>query len=171
MRPPLGRFVVEHSLRGRLRLRLPRDADLDRVTEALRGRPGVTAVTASPLTGGLLVRYDPERADADGLLEVVAGDAALERLAPAGPPPPSSGTLGEALSSAAAALDARVKSATPSRVGLATLVPVSFVLWAAGEIVRGRARPLAWTSALWYAHGIFRDYNREPPPRTDTQAP
>jgi hypothetical protein len=168
MRPPPGRFVVEHTLPGRLRLRLPRDADLERLIEALGDRPGVTAVTASPLTGGLLVRFDPERADAEGLLDVVVGDGALERQAPDGGPPPPA-TLPAAVSSAVAALDAGVKSATRSNVGLATLVPLGFVLWAAGEIGRGRTRPLAWTSALWYAHAVFRDYNRKTP--SDTQAP
>ena len=34
----------------------------------------------------------------------------------------------------------------------------SLTLWAARELLRGRTAPLAWSSALWYAHGLFRDY-------------
>ena len=174
MRPPTGRFVVEHALPGRLRLRFPRDAQLERLAETLRSRPGVTTVTASPLTGGLLVRYDPERAEADGLLDTVAGDAELEPLAEEAPPAPSPGTLFEAVSSAVTALDTRMKSATASTLSLGTVVPLGLILWAAREIARGRATPLGWTSALWYAHGVFRDYNRDrrdPPPGANAQAP
>jgi len=41
---------------------------------------------------------------------------------------------------------------------LGMLVPAVLTLWAARELLRGRAAPLAWSSALWYAHGLFRDY-------------
>ena len=32
---------------------------------------------------------------------------------------------------------------------------------------RGRAAPLSWSSALWYAHGLFRDYNLPAAARTE----
>ncbi len=169
MRPPPGHFVVEHSLPGRLRVRLPRNADLEQMVQALGSRPGVTGVTASPLTGGVLVRYDPEQIDAGGLLEAVA-DAELEPLPRNGGPAPA--TLAGAVTSAVAALDDRVKSAMRGAGGLGVLVPAGLLFWAAGEVMRGRATPLRWSSAVWYAHSIFRDYNREasrgaPPPATD----
>ena len=44
-------------------------------------------------------------------------------------------------------------------VGLGSLVPVALTVWAARELLLGRAGPLAWSTALWYAHGLFRDYN------------
>ena len=172
MRPPSGRFVVEHTLPGRLRLRLPRDADLERLTQALGARPGVAAAIGSPVTGGVLVRFDPARIDTGALLDVLASHS-LEALAPEGAP--SSGTLAEAVTGALRSLDAKVKGSTRSAVGLGTLLPLGLVAWAAGEIARGRGTPLAWSSALWYAHGVFRDYNREAtrdaPPPADSPSP
>ena len=55
-------------------------------------------------------------------------------------------------------VDERVQHATRGLVGLSGLLPVALTAWALAEVVRGRAAPLAWTSALWYAHGLFRDY-------------
>lgn len=169
MRPPPGHFVVEHSLPGRLRVRVPRNAKLELMIEALGSRPGVIGVTASPLTGGVLVRYDPEQTDAGSLLETVA-NADLEPQPRNGGPAPA--TLAGAVTSAVAALDERLKSAMRGAGGLGVLVPAGLLLWAAGEVVRGRATPLRWSSAVWYAHSIFRDYNREanrgaPPTATD----
>ena len=34
--------------------------------------------------------------------------------------------------------------------------------WALIEVVRGRTGPLAWSTALWYAHGLYRDYSLPP---------
>ena len=52
---------------------------------------------------------------------------------------------------------------TRGAVGLGGLVPSALILWAVAEVVRGRVRPLAWSSALWYAYGLFRDYVVETP--------
>jgi hypothetical protein len=169
MHPPSGHFLVEHSLPGRLRVRVPRSARLDKVVEALGSRAGVIGVTASPLTGGILVHYDPERLDAPTLLETI-GSAELQPLPRNGGPAPS--TLAGAVSGAFSAVDARVRGATRGMGGLGVLVPAGLVLWAATQIARGQGTPLSWSSALWWAHGIFRDYNREvsrgaPPTTTD----
>jgi len=166
MRPPSGRFVVEHSLPGRLRLRLPREVDLERLTDDWKARAGVTSVSASPVTGGVLIHFDPGQVDAQSLVDVLASRSL--RAEPADPVP-RSGTLAEAVMTATAALDAKVKQATRGTAGLGSLLPIGLLGWAASELARGRARPLAWTSAIWYAHGILRDYNREaarePPPQ------
>ena len=55
-------------------------------------------------------------------------------------------------------VDQRVQRTTRGLVGLGTLLPVVLATWALAEVVRGRAAPLSWSSALWYAHGLFRDY-------------
>jgi hypothetical protein len=56
-------------------------------------------------------------------------------------------------------LDRGVRLTTRGLLGLGGLVPVALALWAVAEIARGRMAPLAWSTALWYAHGLFRDYN------------
>jgi hypothetical protein len=61
-------------------------------------------------------------------------------------------------------VDQRVQRATRGLLGLGTLLPATLVTWAIAQIARGRATPLSWTSALWYAHGLVRDY-QEPAAR------
>jgi hypothetical protein len=46
---------------------------------------------------------------------------------------------------------------------LGALIPLALTAWAAREVLRGRTGPLAWSTALWYAHGLFRDYNVSAP--------
>lgn len=167
MRPPSGRFIIQHAIPGRLRLRLPREADLDRVTGDLTARTGVLKVSASPVTGSVLIHFDPAQVQVESLAEVAAARSLRLEPAASGPQP---GTVAEAVVDATGALDTRIKQATRGAVGLGALLPLGLLGWAASELARGRARPLPWTSAIWYAHSIFRDYNREAareiPPRT-----
>lgn len=169
MRPPSGRFVIEHALPGRLRLRVPREVDLERLTDEWKSRVGVASVSASPLTGGVLIHFDPGKVDVQSLVDVLASRSL--RAEPSDPAP-RSGTLAEAIVTATAALDVKLKQATRG-TGLGTLLPMGLLGWAASELARGRVRPLAWSSAIWYAHGILRDYNREAarePPAPPTPA-
>src|SRR5438309_629317 len=71
--------------------------------------------------------------------------------------------LAHGVRDAARDLDHRVRRVTRGVVGLGGLVPSALILWAVAEVVRGRVRPLAWSSALWYAYGLFRDYVVETP--------
>ena len=72
---------------------------------------------------------------------------------------PTRPTLGTAVAGAAGEIDRRLRAVTRDAVGLGSLVPVALTVWAARELLLGRAAPLAWSTALWYAHGLFRDYN------------
>lgn len=168
MRPPAGHFVIEHFLPGRLRVRLPREADLERLVEDWKGRAGVISASASPVTGGALVRFDPAQVEAQSLLDVLGAHSL--RAVPLDPAPTPT-TVAEALVTATTALDAKVKQSTRGALSLGSVLPLGLVGWAASELVRGRARPLAWTSALWYAHSIFRDYNREAPSERPAPGP
>jgi hypothetical protein len=67
--------------------------------------------------------------------------------------------LAAGLAEAGRVLDDRVQRATRGTVGLAGLLPLALAGWAVAELVRGRTGPLAWSSALWYAHGLYRDYS------------
>jgi hypothetical protein len=53
----------------------------------------------------------------------------------------------------------RVARRTRGRLDLSMLVSVGLVLWAGRQLLRGPVTSLSWTSALWYAHGLFRDYS------------
>jgi uncharacterized membrane protein YbaN (DUF454 family) len=74
---------VVHSSYGRLRVHVPDGGG--RVTDHLRGCPGVTSATANDLTGNLLILFDPPRTSAQALLAELR---ALCGNAPAGPPLP-----------------------------------------------------------------------------------
>jgi hypothetical protein len=105
------------------------------------------------------VRYRPEATAPAALVESVAHHTGLDA-----PPETSAGVDRPAPGVAAVfgELDRRIRRATGDRAGLGGLIPMALTLWAVGEIVRGRAAPLPWSSALWYAHGLFRDYNLTP---------
>jgi hypothetical protein len=154
---------VVHALPGRVRLRLPAHADNEGLEQVVRALDGVAACTWSPRTRGLLVHYDPRLTDAATIADRVAGHAGID--APAEPsaqpgngsapaPPP----LGAVVPALFAQANQRVAHATRGVIDLASGIPLVLVGWAALEFLRGRTAPLAWSSALWYAHGLFRDY-------------
>src|SRR5215813_10802913 len=151
---------VVHHIPGRLRVRIPQSAESAGLTDAVSALPGVTSVAYSSLTRGLLVLYDRERADEAAIVSAIADRADLDVVSPA-EPPSSNGdrpNLAATVTSVFSAVNARVTGATGGAVTLGVLVPAVLTLWATRELLRGRAAPLAWSSALWYAHGLFRDY-------------
>jgi hypothetical protein len=150
---------VVHDIPGRLRLRLPRFVRVEGLREAVATQPGVTDCTWSARTGSILVRYRPEAIGVGALVESVVRHTGLEA------PPESSPGLERPSPGVAAVfgeVDRRVRRMTGNRTSLGGLVPLALTLWALSEIVRGRVAPLPWSSALWYAHGLFRDYNLTP---------
>src|SRR5262245_10266954 len=156
-----GLVRVVHHIRGRLRLRAPSSVG-ETLSEALRAAPGVRSVVWSTRTRGLLVLYDPDTTTMHAVLDTVSEHAELEAAAPqpdaiGGAQPPA--TVARAVVGTMTELDRRVQRSTAGTLRLATLIPTALALWAVSEIVRGRVAPLSWSSALWYAHGLFRDYN------------
>ena len=153
---------VVHDIPGRLRVRLPVSADGAGVAERVRGLAGVERCTWSPRTEGLLTVYGlPLSAETviQAVRDATGLDADVDAADPSGSAPDARPTLGTAVAGAAGEIDRRLRAATRDAVGLGSLVPVALTVWAARELLLGRAAPLAWSSALWYAHGLFRDYN------------
>jgi hypothetical protein len=155
--------LVVHDIPGRLRLRLPPGAATEGLHGAVTAVPGVRACAWSPRTRSLLVVYDPEQTDREAIAEAVAHAGGLNvALAPdtrpAMPAADSGGPLALGVRRLFGEVDQRVQRASRGLVGLGGLFPVALTAWALTEVVRGRAAPLAWSSALWYAHGLFRDY-------------
>ena len=153
---------VAHVSRGRLRVRIPKDADATGVEDAVAALPGVRSVTWQPRTRGLLVLYDAAAIEPSAVLDVVAehADVDLPEIAgPADPEPP----LTTLVARPVADLNQRLHRLSGGLADLRSLAPAALVAWAALELLRGRARPLAWSSALWYAHGLLRDYNVKAP--------
>lgn len=164
----MSELLIVHDIPGRLRLRLSAGVAADGLAEAVRREPGVVGCTWSPRTRGLLVLYRAEVTDATAVAGAVARLCGAEAPA-AGADPGHQPIVGEpgvalaaGLRAAARVLDARVQRATRGAVGLAGLLPLALAGWAVGELVRGRTGPLAWSTALWYAHGLYRDYSIPP---------
>jgi hypothetical protein len=151
---------VVHQIRGRLRLRVPARIS-EAVMEALRAAPGVTSAAWSPRTDSLLVLYDPDATAGPAILDLLrdlaegeAGVAWEEQSRRVSEP-----TVASAVVGTVSEIDHRVRRSSRGMLRLGTLVPAALTLWAVTEIMRGRTGPLGWSSALWYAHGLFRDYN------------
>jgi hypothetical protein len=136
---------------------------------ALARVPGVKACSWSQRTRGLLVRYAQDEVSLETITGVIAegggvtlGEPPSQRAADT----PVDGRPSPIVSAATATFDelnAEVRRRTRGTLSLGTLLPVALGAWAVLELVRGRAAPLAWSSALWYAHGLFRDYNTPAP--------
>ena len=158
---------VVHEAPGRLRIRVPPDVDLPRLAEAVRAEPGIVDSAGSVRTRGLLVRYDPASRSAATVKEALGrhsgrgvsheAPAPAESVATHRPEPGAA--MAAAVREGVGELDQRVQRATRGLVGLSGLLPLALSAWAVTELMRGRLGPLSWSSALWYAHGLFRDYN------------
>jgi hypothetical protein len=156
-------LAIVHGLPGRLRLRVPSGARTDGLAEAVTAQPGVTSARFTPATRGLLVLFAPEQVSPEAVIDAVAAHADVG--APAMPdlghdrsPTP----LGATIAATVGQANARFARATGGRADLGILVPVALTAWALAEIARGRAGALGWSTALWYAHGLFRDYALPP---------
>jgi hypothetical protein len=163
--PAPARAVVVHDVPGRLRVRLPAAWRAERALEALRAQDGVRELGWSPRTRSLLVEYDREATSGAAIRGVMAErlgldpDALEPATAPRRPRPARPSPIAGAIAQAVGEVDDRLASATRGLLDLGTIVPLALGAWAIRELLGGRVAPLAWSTALWYAHGLFRDYN------------
>jgi Heavy metal associated domain 2 len=164
----VARLRVLHDIPGRLRVALPDRVDPASALESLRELNGVTLTRWSPRTRSLVVLYDPATTTPHALRETI--EANVEEPEPIGAADAASQSqsipterpavrLAAAIRQTTSELDAGIASATGGWLDLKLLLPLALLGWAARELIRGQVAPLAWSSALWYAHGLFRDYN------------
>jgi hypothetical protein len=136
------------------------------VLASLDGQPGLRSWRWSERTRSLLILYDSGATSGEAVLDLVAGQLGHEVIEPQAMGPPAAAAtpaLARAVSQSMAEMDAAVARATGGLVNLRLLFPLGLFAWAALEMSRGSVGPLAWSSALWYAHGLFRDYNLPDP--------
>jgi hypothetical protein len=155
---------IVHDIPGRLRLRLPPGASTSGLQGVIDGLNGAQSSVWSPRTRSLLIRYDAGILTPAEIVQAVAEHADVD-------PPASSADARaeEGRAPVAAAIvetfngvNERVTRRTRGRLDLGMLVSVGLVLWAGRQLLRGPVTSLSWTSALWYAHGLFRDYTAPP---------
>lgn len=159
---------IVHGIRGRVRLRLPPGARTRGLVDALHELPGIEGCAWSSRTRSLLVRYAPDALTPDEIARSVAQRAQVAAPDPDDSPPAAPADARSPVASAVADafgdLNQRITRLTHGTLDLGILVPIALTIWAVREVLRGQVAPLAWSSALWYAHGLYRDYN---PPPTD----
>ncbi len=158
---------VVHHIPGRLRVRLPkshRDPNVLRgLQEFVRGLGGVQHVEVNPVTGSILVHYEPE--SAEQLRSLAEGEGDLQSF---GIPP----GLGEAddlaekitaeaeflaqhsetalhIVNSVRSLDVAIRKATDNAVDLKVLLPAALGVWAFFSIGVEVSTP------LWVSLGIF----------------
>jgi hypothetical protein len=155
---------IVHDIPGRMRLRLPPGASTAGLQAVIDGLNGAQSSVWSPRTRSLLIRYDPGVLTPAEIVRAVAEHADVD------PPASSADSRAEegrapvatAIVGTFTSLNERVTQRTRGRLDLGMLVSVGLVLWAGRQLLRGPVTSLSWTSALWYAHGVFRDYTAPP---------
>jgi hypothetical protein len=155
-----GTVRIVHDIPGRLRLRLPRGTSATGVQDVVDRLNGAHGSVWSPRTRSLLIRYDAGVLTRAEIARAVAEHADLDLQAPSENSPPDDGrpVVATAVASVFNNFNERVARRTRGRLDLGLLVSVGLVLWAGRQLLRGPVTSLSWTSALWYAHGLFRDY-------------
>jgi len=157
---------IVHDIPGRLRLRLPSSASTEGLEDAIGALNGVQSSALSPRTRSLLVRYDSSVVAPAEILRAVAEHADVEEPASRQDSGGSEArpSVSAAVTGVFSDLNERVARRTRGRMDLAMLISAGLVVWAGRQLLRGPITSLSWTSALWYAHGLFRDYqvSREP---------
>jgi hypothetical protein len=85
-----------HHVPGRLRIRIPEvkgnSAEASSLERRIRAQRGVKSVQTSPLTGSVLVHYDPATASVSTLSQMMLCSAATEPMSRALPAAPQAGT-------------------------------------------------------------------------------
>src|SRR5262249_24401933 len=157
-----------HDIPGRLRIGVPGEGEPDGALRALTGLRGVALTRWSPRTRSLLVLYDVATTTAQAVRETIESHVAddpgtwIEIATPTrmgNPLERPAVRLTAAIRHTARELDTGISAATGGWLDLKLLVPLALFGWALQQLARGQAGALAWSSALWYAHGLFRDYN------------
>jgi hypothetical protein len=166
----LAGIELRHAIPGRVRLRFP----------ALKGEPGlsheverqlsalpvVRRVEVNPVTGSVLVLYDP--ADSAAIAQLgrlmIPGldlDAMPRPDDSAGPNGDGSAAPAEALAEFGRRLNEKFEAASGHAVDLKFLVPPSLVVGGLLRLIASKKVPSpAWYDFLWFAFGTYFTLNR-----------
>lgn len=174
----MGGIQVKHALPGRIRLQVERlkgaPGLASQLAERLSQVPGIKEAVANPLTGSLLVLYDPEALKAPASLLPLSEtltelfpDLDLEQLPRLLDSPrvvhhgPGSSLTAEIVNFFSA-LNARVAAATGGLADLKALVPLALIFLGLRALAASDkvTRP-AWYDFFWFGFSIFVMLNRQ----------
>jgi hypothetical protein len=164
-----GGIKVVHAIPGRVRVKMARlkenPALVREVQERLSAVQGIQRVEANPITGSVLILYDP--AAFESLPSLLSLAACLSPLFPdldfgeledwltAENGDGNAAALAERLASFFGGLNAKVSEATGG-VDLKFLLPLTlFLLGVRGVLVAGKGEFPTWYDLLWFGFGTF----------------
>lgn len=162
---------IVSAIAGRVRLKVPRRGgmleEMQRITDALTSRAGVSDVQVNPQTGSILVRYDPEHGSLDNLRSALQHLGIIINQETTSEMPPSSG--GEASEASVnitrklIELNTRVGRATNGLGDLRLFVPLGLGAITIRQIIRHglKLNDLPWYVTGWYAYQSFINLNHE----------
>lgn len=171
-------IVLRHALPGRVRLAIPAlkgEPDLAReVQKQLAALPVVRRVEVSPVTGSVLVLYDP--ADTAAIAELgrlmIPGldlDGMAEQAVHNGRHRLESATPAEAVAASTRRLNERLAAATDGAADLRFLVPASLFAGGLVRLLASKKLPgPTWYDLIWFAFGTFFTLNRVQGPEKST---
>jgi hypothetical protein len=163
-----GRVELLHATPGRIRLRLPEmkgdPAKAREVEQQVAGLKLARRIEANPVTGSILVTYDPD--DSASLAELSRRFLPeLDSAARICPPDPGDDVEAvtpsavQAVLSNLRAINANVRTTTGG-LDLRILVPAIMVLMGIKTLVTDGERKPAWYNYFWFAFGTFCTLNR-----------
>lgn len=170
-----------HALPGRVRLQSVRlkgnPTLMQEITGHLKAVPAFTQVEGNPITGSLLISFEPHRALTKqsirqilGILKVVAPDlnsTQVSKLLKPGPAPSSSNApLAASISHFFGSLNTKVGN-TLGGIDLKVLLPTTLFFLGIRGLLSEKATPPAWYNLLWFALATFMMFH---PARTPIMA-
>jgi hypothetical protein len=164
----IGRVELLHATPGRIRLRIPEmkgdPAKAREVEQQVAGLKLACRIEANPVTGSILVTYDPD--DSASLAELSRRFLPeLDSAALTCPPDPGDDVEAvtpsavQAVLSKVRAINANVRTTTGG-LDLRILVPAIMVLMGIKTLVTDGERKPAWYNYFWFAFGTFCTLNR-----------
>jgi hypothetical protein len=165
---------IAHEIEGRIRLKLPdakRNLDvLETIRKALAGIPGAESVEANPLTGSVLLYYDPSLNG--GFRQQIArfgeetGLFALMQSQPSDVSEPVEGNYlaapsrtAEVIINEVGKVNKHIKYASENTVDLNVLLPMGVAVYSASVIAKRLATP-RWLTLAIFSFNSFISLNR-----------
>lgn len=163
---------IEHSLPGRVRLRLPWLHDERVIGEPMADRlaalPGMKEVRVRVFTGSVLCIFDPARLDEAQIVEEIKSHTHVDAVLRRDEPLPhelrkklrrdhqEANRIARAAATFFAGVNEDVLEASEGRLDLGTLASVTFATAGAAEIATTRSLPLPpWFQLAWWAFRTF----------------
>jgi hypothetical protein len=164
------RARVVHSLPGRVRLRLERGegTTVEPLLARLREQQGVRSARFNPVSGSIVVEYNPAAVTETALLSglPVATPTVATSTVATSDVAPSASPIAHTLTTAWWNADTLLARATSGWIDLRTFIPLALALLALRQIARGGFEAASWHTLLWYSYNIMYHFNpelRQPP--------